>query len=190
MLWRTHKSFILIILLMWLWWRMFSETRHLGTEIKQGGAGIFWQCLTVYWPVLQGAQMWMTVASVREVYPDASWITSLCLNEAKMGQNLPCLDSELVSAPHWVDRRTALNICPKCVWVCACMQPQVWIGVSQWVHMTRHSSDGLKWISQTKKRHTLVPSRNQPRLEPFSLSNTHTYTRRNTHTCYTFHKTV
>lgn len=60
-----------------------SKDRGLGTNNKQGGAGIFSQCLTVYWPILQAVQMWMTVASVREVYPDdvGSQITSPCLNE-------------------------------------------------------------------------------------------------------------
>lgn len=87
----------------------------------------------MYRPVLQAAQMWMTVACVCEVDPDdvGSQITSPRLNKAKMGRNLPCLDTELAGAPHRVDRRTALNICLKRVRVCACTQLQVWIGVSQ-----------------------------------------------------------
>lgn len=50
--------------------RNVSKDRGLRTDNKQGGAGTFSQCLTVYWPILQAVQMWMTVASGREVCPD------------------------------------------------------------------------------------------------------------------------
>lgn len=107
--------------------RNVSKDEACGDWHQQGGTGIFWQCLTVYWPVLQAAQMWMTVDSVCELYPDdvGSLITSPRLNEAKMGQNLLCLDTELVGAPHWVDRGTALNICLECVCVCVHAAPGV-----------------------------------------------------------------
>lgn len=84
----------------------------------------------------------------------------------KMGQNFLCSDTATIS---WA-RQCSLQggsqssseyVDTWSVYVCVCVGPrcvsQVWLGASQSVHITRHSSDGLEWISHTKKRHTLVP---------------------------------
>lgn len=148
----------LIILLMW-WWGIWGRTSS-----SQGWG------LTVHWPVFLAGQMWVTVAGAREVYPDDvgfCLVTSPCLGETKMEPNLPCLDAELVSAPHWSDCRTPLNISLKRVCARArARSPRC----GQVFHSKCTSRDIplMDWSGSARQRKgkPLFPCRNQPQLEP------------------------